>query len=56
MARPGPRKTRRYGDWFKATAAKLSSLSGVLIQDVAAARFVRFTRKFVFGRSRVNKR
>lgn len=37
MARPGPRKTRRYGDRFKATAVKLSSLSGVLIQDVAAA-------------------
>jgi transposase len=37
MARPGPRKTRRYGDRFKATAVKLSSLPGVLIQDVAAA-------------------
>ena len=37
MARPGPRKTARYGDQFKATAVKLSSLSGVLIQDVAAA-------------------
>jgi transposase len=36
MARPGPRKTRRYGDRFKATAVKLSSLLGVLIQDVAA--------------------
>ena len=37
MARPGPRKTRRYGDRSKATAVKLSSLPGVLIQDVAAA-------------------
>src|ERR671914_334448 len=37
MARPGPRKTRRYGDRFKATAVKLSELPGVLIQDVAAA-------------------
>ena len=37
MATPGPRKTRRYGDRFKATAVKLSSLPGVLIQDVAAA-------------------
>ncbi|MEK7992653.1 MAG: transposase [Planctomycetota bacterium] len=27
----------RYGDQFKATAVKLSSLPGVLIQDVAAA-------------------
>lgn len=37
MARAGPRKTNRYGEEFKATAVKLSSLSGVLIQDVAAA-------------------
>jgi transposase len=37
MARPGLRKTRRYGERFKATAVKLSSLPGVLIQDVAAA-------------------
>src|ERR1700755_1492266 len=37
MARPEPRKTRRYGDRFKATAVKLSSVPGVLIQDVAAA-------------------
>jgi transposase len=27
----------RYGDQFKATAVKLSSLRGVLIKDVAAA-------------------
>ena len=37
MARAGPRKVARYGDRFKATAVKLSSLSGVLIKDVAAA-------------------
>ena len=37
MARPGARKTNRYGDRFKATAVALSSLRGVLIQDVAAA-------------------
>jgi transposase len=37
MARSGPRKVVRYGDQFKATAVKLSSLPGVLIQDVAAA-------------------
>jgi len=37
VARAGPRKVARYGDRFKATAVKLSSLPGVLIQDVAAA-------------------
>jgi len=37
MARAGPRKVNRYGEQFKATAVKLSSLRGVLIQDVAAA-------------------
>jgi hypothetical protein len=37
MARSGPRKVSRYGEEFKATAVKLSSLPGVLIQDVAAA-------------------
>lgn len=37
MARAGPRKVLRYGDRFKATAVKLSNLSGVLIQDVAHA-------------------
>jgi transposase len=37
VARAGPRKIARYGDQFKATAVKLSSLPGVLIQDVAAA-------------------
>ncbi len=37
MARPGPRKTARYGDQFKATAVKLSSLPGVQVRDVAVA-------------------
>ena len=37
MARASPRKIARYGDRFKATAVKLSSLPGVLIKDVAAA-------------------
>ena len=37
MAKSGPRKIARYGDRFKATAVKLSSLPGVLIQDVARA-------------------
>ena len=37
MARAGPRKVARYGDRFKATAVKLSSLPGVLIKDVAVA-------------------
>lgn len=37
MAKTGPRKIANYGERFKATAVKLSSLPGVLIQDVAAA-------------------
>ena len=37
MARAGPRKVERYGDRFKATAVKLSSLPGVRVKDVAAA-------------------
>ena len=37
MARAGPRRIAKYEDRFKATAVKLSSLPGVLIQDVAAA-------------------
>jgi transposase len=37
MARAGPRKVASYGDRFNATAVKLSSLPGVLIQDVARA-------------------
>jgi transposase len=35
MPKPGLRKINRYSEEFKATAVELSSLSGVLIQDVA---------------------
>ncbi|MGH7809756.1 MAG: transposase [Candidatus Binatia bacterium] len=37
MAKAGPRKIATYAERFKAIAVKLSSLPGVLIQDVAAA-------------------
>jgi transposase len=37
VARAGPRKVEKYGERFKATAVKLSSLPGVRIKDVAAA-------------------
>jgi len=37
VARARPRKIEKYGERFKVTAVKLSSLPGVLIQDVAAA-------------------
>ena len=37
MAKAGRRRIANYGERFKATAVKLSSLPGVLIQDVAAA-------------------
>jgi len=37
VAKAGPRRIAKYGERFKATAVKLSSLPGVLIQDVAAA-------------------
>jgi len=37
VAKAGPRKIARYGDRFKATAVKLSSLPGVQVKDVAAA-------------------
>jgi transposase len=37
VAKAGLRKIEKYGERFKATAVKLSSLPGVLIQDVAAA-------------------
>ena len=37
MAKAGPRRIERYGDRFKATAVRLSSLPGVQIKDVAAA-------------------
>jgi transposase len=37
VTRAGRRKVDRYGDRFKATAVKLSSLPGVRIKDVAGA-------------------
>ncbi len=38
MAKPiGPKKAHRYSDAFKATAVKLSQLSGVQVQNVAEA-------------------
>src|ERR1700712_284234 len=37
MGMPGLRKINRYSEHFKARAVQLSSLPGVLIQDVAAA-------------------
>jgi transposase len=37
MPKPGPKTTYRYSDEFKATAVKLSQLSGVLVNDVAAS-------------------
>jgi transposase len=37
MARPGPRKTNRYRERFKATAVRLSELPDVLVRDVADA-------------------
>jgi transposase len=36
VPKAAPRKIERYGDRFKATAVKLSSLSGAQIKDVAA--------------------
>ncbi|WP_143525928.1 transposase [Rhodanobacter sp. C05] len=40
MPKPGPRTTTRYSDEFKATAVRLSSLPGVLVQDVAASLYI----------------
>ena len=37
MAKARPRKIERYGDRFKATAVKLSSLPDVQVKDAAAA-------------------
>jgi transposase len=37
VPKAGPRKIEKYGDRFKATAVKLSSLPGVQVKDVAAA-------------------
>jgi transposase len=35
VAKAGPRRIANYGERFKATAVKLSSLPGVLVKDVA---------------------
>ena len=40
MPKPGPRTTTRYSDEFKATAVRLSTLPGVLVQDVAASLYI----------------
>ncbi len=40
MARPGPRTTYRYTEKVKATAVRLSQLSGVSVQDVAASLYI----------------
>jgi len=40
MPRPGPRTIYRYSDEFKATAVRLSQLSGVSVGDVAASLYI----------------
>ena len=40
MPKPGPRTTTRYSSEFKATAVRLSTLPGVLVQDVAASLYI----------------
>jgi transposase len=40
MARPGPRTTYRYSEKFKATAVRLSRMSGVSVQDVAESLYI----------------
>ena len=40
MPRPGPRTTAKYSDRFKATAVRLSELSGVEVQAVAASLYI----------------
>jgi len=40
MPKPGPRTTYKYSDEFKATAVKLSNVSGVAVQDVANALYI----------------
>lgn len=40
MPKPGPRTTYRYSDEFKATTVRLSRLSGVAVQDVAASLYI----------------
>ena len=40
MPSPGPRTTYRYSDHFKATAVRLSQLSGVSVRDVAESLYI----------------
>ena len=40
MAKPGPRTTYRYSREFKATAVRLSQLSGVSVSDVAESLYI----------------
>jgi transposase len=40
MPKAGPRTTNKYSDEFKATAVRLSELSGVEVQDVAASLYI----------------
>ena len=40
MPRPGPRTTYKYTEQFKATAVRLSQLSGVRVLDVAESLYI----------------
>lgn len=40
MPKPGPRTTYKYSEEFKATAVKLSQLSGVSIKEVAESLYI----------------
>lgn len=40
MPKPGPRTTYKYSDEFKASAVRLSQLSGVSVQDVAESLYI----------------
>ncbi len=40
MPKPGPRATYKYSDEFKATTVRLSQLTGVQIQEVAASLYI----------------
>ena len=40
MPKPGPRTTNKYSDRFKASAVRLSELSGVEVKDVAESLYI----------------
>jgi transposase len=40
MPKPGPRTTPKYSQHFKATAVRLSQLSGVSVQEVAESLYI----------------